>query len=92
MLDTFMKGLIYLNKLSKGLTPDLKNMNKLNELKIREDGQYSLSKEILDKIYPELNSSIANKHNTIMKEKKIVNNKPSQFGPILGVDFHNIRM
>jgi len=81
-----------LNKLSKGLTPDLKNMNKLNELKIREDGQYSLSKEILDKLYPEVYNNIANKQNTILKEKKIVNNKPSQFGPILGVDFHNIRM
>lgn len=73
-----------------GNTLNLKNINKLNKVKIKRDGQSRLSNEITDALNPNL-SSIVNRENTQMKEKKIVNNKPSQFGPILGVNFHNVK-
>lgn len=73
-----------------GNTPKLKNINKLNEIKIKNDGQSRVSGNLTDILNPNLNS-IVNRENTQMREKRIVNNKPSQFGPILGVNFHNIK-
>jgi len=73
----------------KSNTPDLKYVNKLNEIKIKRDGQSSLSNAVSDKLNPDLNS-IVNKENTKMKSKKIVNNMTSQYGPILGVNFHKL--
>lgn len=69
--------------------PSLITENKLNVIKIKKDGQSRLSNEIIDNLNPSLN--IVDRENTQMKEKKIVNNKPSQFKPILGVNFHNVK-
>lgn len=88
-----LKGLValdYKNSNSGNTPPSLITENKLNEIKIKNDGQSRLSSEITDKLNPSLNS-IIDRENTQMKEKKIVNNKPSQFKPILGVNFHNVK-
>lgn len=72
-----------MSKLNKSNTPDLNKVYKLkNHLKINGDG-------LSNKIYPQLDSMT--QENSKMIEKKIVNNKPSQFGPILGVNFHMIK-
>jgi len=77
--------------MNNGDTPnDLKKIDKLSEIKIKRDGQSSLSNEVNDKLNPNLNV-LSKKENTRMENKSIVNNKPSQFGPILGVNFHNVK-
>lgn len=77
--------------LNNGNTPEyLKTIDKLSELKIKRDGQSSLSSGISDKLNPNLNI-LSKRENTRMEDKSIVNNKPSQFGPILGVNFHIIK-
>ncbi len=73
-----------------GNTPNLNNINMLNKIRIKRDGQSELSKETTDILNPNIRSSV-NTENTQIKDKKIVNNKPSQFGPILGVNFHNVK-
>jgi len=87
-----LKGLValdYEDSNSGNTPPSLITENKLNEIKIKNDGQSRLSNEITDNLNPSLN--IADRENIQMKEKKIVNNKPSQFKPILGVNFHNVK-
>lgn len=80
-----------MDSMNNGDTPnDLKKIDKLSEIKIKRDGQYSLSNEINDKLNPNLNI-LSKRENTRMENKSIVNNKPSQFGPILGVNFHNVK-
>lgn len=79
-----------MDRLNKGNAPDLKSFNKLTEMKIKRDVQSNLSNEVSGKFNPELNSKV-NKVNTRIEDKRIVNNKPSQFGPILGVNFHMIK-
>jgi len=77
--------------LNNGNTPEyLKTIDKLSELKIKRDGQSSLSSGISDKLNPNLNI-LSKRENQRMENKSIVNNKPSQFGPILGVNFHIIK-
>ncbi len=77
--------------LNNGSTPEnLKKIDKLSEIKIKRDGQSSLSSAIDDKLNPGLNI-LSKRENTRIEDKSIVNNKPSQFGPILGVNFHNIK-
>lgn len=90
--EFILKGLVALDYENGNFsnTPNLKNVNKINEIKIKKDGQSRLSSEIAGILNPNLNS-IINRENTQMKDKKIVNNKPSQFGPILGVNFHNVK-
>jgi len=78
-----------LDRLNKS-TPDLTNTDKLDVIKLKVDGQYSLASDINGKLNPNLNS-LSMKENQRMEDKSIVNNKPSQFGPILGVNFHNIK-
>lgn len=84
------RGLILLDRLNKSSTPDLTKVDKLDVIKIRRDGQYSLTSDINGKLNPNLNL-LSKKENQRMENKSIVNNKPSQFGPILGVNFHNIK-
>jgi hypothetical protein len=84
------RGLILLDRLNKSSTPDLTKVDKLDVIKLRRDGQYSLTSDINGKLNPNLNS-LSMKENQRMEDKSIVNNKPSQFGPILGVNFHNIK-
>lgn len=79
-----------MDRLNKSSTPDLTKVDKLDVIKIRRDGQYSLANDINSKLNPNLNS-LSKKENQRMENKSIVNNKPSQFGPILGVNFHNIK-
>ncbi|NLJ59211.1 MAG: hypothetical protein GX339_10255 [Tissierellia bacterium] len=79
-----------MGRLNMSDTPDLKEVSKLNLLRIKNDGQYSLTNDIKGKLNPNLNFS-SKKENQRMEDKSIVNNKPSQFGPILGVNFHNIK-
>ena len=69
-------------------TPDNKVTEKLGEIKKRE-GNLRFT-EVNERLIPDLNI-LSKKENTKMVEKKIVNNKPSQFRPILGVDFHMIK-
>lgn len=69
-------------------TPDNKITDKLSEVKKR-DGNLRLT-ELNGRLEPDLNI-LSKKENEKMVEKKIVNNKPSQFGPILGVNFHMIK-
>ena len=84
------RGLILLDRLNKSSTPDLTKVDKLDVIKIRRDGQYSLTSDINGKLNPNLNL-LSKKENQRMENKSIVNNKPSQFGSILGVNFHNIK-
>lgn len=79
-----------MDRLNKISTPDLTKVGNLDVIKLRRDGQYSLASDINGKLNPNLNS-LSTKENQRMEDKSIVNNKPSQFGPILGVDFHNIK-
>ena len=79
-----------MDRLNKSSTPDLTKVDKLDVIKFRMDGQYSLASDINGKLNPNLNS-LSMKENQRMEDKSIVNNKPSQFGPILGVNFHNIK-
>jgi hypothetical protein len=69
-------------------TPDNKIKNKLGEVKKR-DGILQFT-EVNEKLVPDLNI-LSKKENEKMVEKKIVNNKPSQFKPILGVNFHMMK-
>lgn len=71
-------------------TPKDKITDKLSEIKVKRDGQFQLTNELSGKLEPNLNI-LSKIENTKMVEKKIVNNKPSQFGPILGVNFHMIK-
>lgn len=74
-----------------GNTPNyFESINRINKIKIKNDGQSRLSDSKSGALNPNL-SSVINGENTRIKEKKIVNNKPSQFGPILGVNFHNVK-
>ncbi len=83
--------MILLDRLkNKNSTPDLTKVDKLDVIKIRRDGQYSLTSDINGKLNPNLNL-LSKKENQRMENKSIVNNKPSQFGPILGENFHNIK-
>ena len=75
---------------NKSSTPDLTKVEKLDVNKIRWDGQYSLTSDINGKLIPNQNL-LSKKENQRMEDKSIVNNKPSQFRPILGVNFHNIK-
>lgn len=69
-------------------TPENKITDKLREINKR-DVNLQLT-NLNGKLEPDLNI-LSKKENTKMVEKKIVNNKPSQFGPILGVNFHMIK-
>ena len=69
-------------------TPDNKIADKLGEVKKR-DGNLRFT-EVNERLVPDLNI-LSKKENEKMVEKKIVNNKPSQFRPILGVNFHMIK-
>ncbi|NLK65297.1 MAG: hypothetical protein GX289_09400 [Tissierellia bacterium] len=79
-----------MDRLNRSNTPDLTKVVNLDVLKLRRDGQYSLTNDISGKLTPNLNSA-SMKLNQRMEDKSIVNNKPSQFRPILGVNFHNIK-
>lgn len=78
-----------MDRLNKSGIPDLTKVDKLDVMKIKRDGQYSLTSDINGKL-TNLNF-LSKKENQRMENKSIVNNKPSQFGPILGVNFHNIK-
>jgi len=90
MLITSKRGLVLLDRLNLGDAPNTKKIDNLSVLKFKMDGQYGLSSDFNDKLNPNINI-LSKKENTRMETKSIVNNKPSQFGPILGVNFHNLR-
>lgn len=71
-------------------TPQYKIVNEFDNVKVKNklNGDLQLSNEISGR--PELDI-FSKRDNTRVMEKKIVNNKPSQFGPILGVNFHMIK-
>ncbi|HBC30776.1 MAG TPA: hypothetical protein DC024_05965 [Clostridiales bacterium] len=79
-----------MDRLNKISTPDLTKVGNLDVIKLRRDGQYSLASDINGKLAPNLNLT-SKRSAQRMEDKSIVNNKPSQFGPILGVNFHNIK-
>ncbi|MDD2396863.1 MAG: hypothetical protein PHG56_01440 [Tissierellia bacterium] len=79
-----------MDRLNKISTPDLTRVGNLNVIKLRRDGQYSLTSDINGKLNPNLNMTSKRSYQR-MEDKSIVNNKPSQFRPILGVNFHNIK-
>lgn len=70
-------------------TPENKIKNKLSEVEMKRDNKIQLT-SLNSKLEPDLNI-LSKKENTKVVEKKIVNNKPSQFRPILGVNFHMIK-
>ncbi|WMJ75848.1 MULTISPECIES: hypothetical protein [unclassified Sedimentibacter] len=70
-------------------TPENNADKKLGEVKKKRDGNLQLAR-LNGKLEPDLNI-LSKKENTKVVDKKIVNNKPSQFGPILGVNFHMIK-
>nr|WP_312575898.1 hypothetical protein [Sedimentibacter sp.] len=86
------KGLVALDYENSnfGNTSNFESNNKINNIKISKDGQSRISDRMSNVLNSGL-SSVINRENTQIKEKKIVNNKPSQFGPILGVNFHNVK-
>lgn len=71
-------------------TPQYKIVNEFDNVKVRNklNGNLQLTNEISGR--PELDI-FSKRENSRVVEKKIVNNKPSQFGPILGVNFHMIK-
>lgn len=71
-------------------TPQYKIVNEFDNVKVRNklNGNLQLSNEISGR--PELDI-FSKRDNMRVMEKKIVNNKPSQFGPIVGVNFHMIK-
>jgi uncharacterized lipoprotein YehR (DUF1307 family) len=71
---------------TNGNTPNRKNVNKQN---VMHGFNFKDDFIVTDNLNPLLNSMT--KENTKMEEKKIVNNKPSQYRPIIGVNFHNLR-
>ncbi len=73
-----------------GNTPKYKNTDNFENVEVRNklNGHLQLTNEISGG--PDLNI-LSKKENTKLVEKKIVNNKPSQFGPILGVNFHMLK-
>lgn len=75
---------------NKNSTPDLTKVVNSDVIKLRRDGQYRLTSDINGELTPNLNLT-SWKSNQRMEDKSIVNNKPSQFRPILGVNFHNIK-
>lgn len=79
-----------MDRLNKISTPDLTRVGNLDVIKLRRDGQYSLTSDINGKLNPNLNMTSKRSYQR-MEDKSIVNNKPSQFRPILGVNFHNIK-
>ncbi|HAQ41950.1 MAG TPA: hypothetical protein DCM73_14710 [Clostridiales bacterium] len=64
--------------------------DKLSEARMKRDSSFQLTNEVNGKLEPDMNI-LSKKENTRVIGKKIVNNKPSQFGPILGVNFHMIK-
>jgi len=88
-------GSIGLGKRKQNMSNTPKDINerkidKLSEAKIKRDGSFQLGHEIRNKLEPDL-SILSKKENTKMADKKIVNNKTSQFKPMMGVDFHMIK-
>lgn len=71
-------------------TPENKISDKLSEIKMKRDGMFQLSGEVSGKLEPDINV-FSKKENTRIADKKIANNKPSQFRPILGVNFHMLK-
>ena len=69
-------------------TPGNKITKKLREIN-KSDVNLQLT-NLNGRLEPDLDI-LAKSKNAKMVDKKIVNNKPSQFGPILGVDFHMIK-
>ena len=69
-------------------TPGNKITKKLREIN-KSDVNLQLT-NLNGRLEPDLDI-LAKSQNAKMVDKKIVNNKPSQFGPILGVDFHMIK-
>ena len=69
-------------------TPGNKITKKLREIN-KSDVNLQLT-SLNGRLEPDLDI-LAKSKNAKMVDKKIVNNKPSQFGPILGVDFHMIK-
>ena len=71
------RGLILLDRLNKSSTPDLTKVDKLDVIKIRRDGQYSLTSDINGKLNPNLNMTSKRSYQR-MEDKSIVNNKPDR--------------
>lgn len=93
MLITFERGLVLLDlnglKSNTSNTPENKISNKLSEVNMKRDGHLQFV-NLYNNLEPDL-SILSKKENTKVIDKKIVNNKPSQFGPRLGVNFHMIK-
>lgn len=70
-------------------TPENKITDKLSEVKMKRDANLRFT-ELNGKLEPDLNI-LSKQENTKVLEKKIVNNKPSQFKPVMGINFHMIK-
>lgn len=74
---------------NSGNTPENKITDKLSEVKMKRDANLPFT-NLNSKLEPDLNI-LSKQENTKVLEKKIVNNKPSQFRPVMGVNFHMIK-
>ncbi|MPN58813.1 hypothetical protein SDC9_206528 [bioreactor metagenome] len=70
-------------------TPENKITDKLSEVKMKRDANFQFT-NLNGKLEPDLNI-LSKQENTKVVEKKIVNNKPSQFRPVMGINFHMIK-
>lgn len=70
-------------------TPENKITDKLSEVKMKRDANFQFT-NLNGKLEPDLNI-LSKQENTKVLEKKIVNNKPSQFRPVMGINFHMIK-
>ncbi|WP_312699469.1 hypothetical protein [Sedimentibacter sp.] len=71
-------------------TPKYKITNEFDNVKVRNklNGSLQFANEISGS---PVSDDFSKRENSRLAEKKIVNNKPSQFGPVLGVNFHMIK-
>lgn len=74
------------------VVPEAKRAVDTLKMEIASEIGYSPpTSDMKDKMYPALVNGLAVKEMVRMGEKMITNNQPTQFGPQINKDFHNLR-
>ena len=77
---------------NKLVVPEAKQAVDMLKMEIASEMGYTPpTNDMQDKMYPALVNGLAVREMVRMGEKMIMNNKPSQFGPQINKDFHNLR-
>lgn len=77
---------------NKLVVPEAKRAVDMLKMEIASDmGFTPPTSDMQDKMYPALVNGLAVREMVRMGEKMIANNQPSQFGPQINKDFHNLR-